>query len=129
MLNEAAAVETGPVGERRRRPRLAGETAGWLLPEVVPVKVDGWSLPDEEFGWEVRVHDVSRLGVGFVTTEPLAPGDRRRVVIGRGPVTRAKPVRVIVCRPAGDGTFHVGAEFTDHSATHDRPVRQLAKAG
>ena len=61
-------------GERRRRPRLGGETAGWVLPEVVPVAVDGWSLPDEEFGWEVRVHDVSRLGVGFVTTEPLAVG-------------------------------------------------------
>ena len=119
-----------PTTERRRRPRLVGETAGWLLPAVVPARVDGRSLPDDEVGWEVRVHDVSRLGVGFETTEPLAEGDRRRVRIGRGPVTRARAVRVVVCRPAGDGTFHVGAEFTDAAGVHSTPPgRPLARAG
>ena len=120
-----------PVTERRRRPRLAGETHGWLLPAVVPVAVDGRSLPDDEVGWEVRVHDVSRLGVGFTTTEPLASGDRRRIRIGRGPVTRARAVRVICCRPCdADGTYHVGAEFADAGTiAPDHPARRLAKAG
>ncbi len=119
-----------PVSERRRRPRLVGETAGWLLPAVVPVAVDGRSLPDDAVGWEVRVHDVSRLGVGFTTTEPLSPGDRRRVRIGRGPVTRARALRVVCCRRNGDGTFAVGAEFAGAALIHpDPPARQLARAG
>ncbi len=119
-----------PVTERRRRPRLVGETAGWLLPAVVPVAVDGRSLPDEAVGWEVRVHDVSRLGVGFTTTERLDPGDRRRVRIGRGPVTRARAIRVVCCHASADGTFHCGAEFADAGIIHpDRPARQLARAG
>ena len=120
---------TRPIVERRRRPRLAGETTGWLLPAATPVGgLDGRSLPDDEVGWEVRVHDVSRLGVGFTTTEPLAPGDRRRLRIGRGPAGGARPVKVVVCRRADDGTFHVGAEFAD-AAAHDRPARRLARAG
>ena len=130
MSTEQQAADTRPVVERRRRPRLVGETAGWLLPAVVPVAVDGRSLPDDEVGWEVRVHDVSRLGVGFSTTEPLAPGDRRRVRIGRGPAGRARAVRVIICRRCDDGTYHVGAEFADAGHIgHDRPARQLARAG
>ncbi len=119
-----------PVIERRRRPRLVGETLGWLLPMVVPLAVDGRSLPDDEAGWEVRVHDVSRLGVGFVTTEALNVGDRRRVRIGRGPAGRARAIRVIVCRRDELGLYHVGAEFADAAGIHaDHPARRLAKAG
>ena len=129
----AAGEARAATSDRRRRPRLVGETAGWLLPAVVPVAVDGRSLPDEEIGWEVRVHDVSRLGVGFTTTERLVPGDRRRVRIGRGPVARARTVRIVSCRRSNitaDGTYDVGAEFTDAlSISHNRPARQLARAG
>jgi hypothetical protein len=119
-----------PVTERRRRPRLAGETLGWLLPQVVPLAVDGRSLPDEEVGWEVRVHDVSRLGVGFSTTEPLDPGSRRRLRIGRGPAGRARAIRVVICRRDDAGLFHVGAEFADAGSIHPhQPVGGLARAG
>ena len=119
-----------PITERRRRPRLVGQTLGWLLPRVVPASVDGRSLPDEEVGWEVRVHDVSRLGVGFSTTERLAPGDRCRLRIGRGPVTRARAITVVVCRQDSGGLFHVGAEFASAGTIHpDQPARRLARAG
>jgi hypothetical protein len=119
-----------PVVERRRRPRLVGETLGWVLPQVVPLSIDGRSLPDDEGGWEVRVHDVSRLGVGFVTTEELAEGDRRRVRIGRGPAGRARAIRVVVCRRDELGLYHVGAEFADAAGVHtDHSTHRLAKAG
>ena len=96
----------------------------------MPVAVDGRSLPDDEAGWEVRVHDVSRLGVGFTTTEPLSPGERRRVRIGRGPASRARGVRVVVCRRCDDGSYLVGAEFTDATVIdHGHPARRLARAG
>jgi hypothetical protein len=133
LPNGGPAASLTATAERRRRPRLVGETVGWLLPAVVPVSVDGRSLPDDHdldaVGWEVRVHDVSRLGVGFTTTEPLASGDRRRLLIGRGPAGRARAVRVVCCRrDAAGGVYHVGAEFAD-AAAHGRPARRLAKAG
>ena len=132
LITEAHPETTAPrpTTERRRRPRLVGETLGWLLPQVVPVAVDGRSLPDEEVGWEVRVHDVSRLGVGFTTTDPLALGSRHRLVIGRSPVTRARAIRVVICRRDDEGLFHIGAEFADAGTIGpDQPARQLARAG
>ena len=94
----------GAAMNRRRRPRVPGQVAGWLLP------VDE-QIPDEP--WEVRVQDVSRLGVGFVTANPLQTGDVLRIRIGRGPMNLAKKMRVVNCRngPQEGHSWWVGAEF------------------
>jgi hypothetical protein len=94
-----------PVGgsERRRRRRLEGTTEGWLVPDT-----DG---PSRGEPWEVRVHDVSRHGVGFESSEQLASGEVVRIRIGRGPIELARRVRIIRCNPGKNGTFRIGAEF------------------
>ena len=95
----------GAVENRRRRPRVVGQVTGWLLP------VDG-KKPDEE-PWEVRVEDVSRLGVGFETANPIEAGEVLRIRIGRGPMNLAKRMRVVNCRSSGSQgtTWRIGAEF------------------
>ena len=62
--------------------------------------------------WEVRVHDVSREGVGFESSEQLKHGDVIRIRIGRGPIELARSVRVVRCEPNGTpNTYHIGGEF------------------
>ena len=120
---------TVPTGERRRRARVVGETQGWVLPTSYKLSA---TLPDEadelgQGGWEIRMHDVSRLGAGFVSAEPLAVGEVWRLRIGRGPADRSRLARVVVCRRQFEGTFAIGVEFADGQA---KPVaRPLAKAG
>jgi hypothetical protein len=109
-----------PVIERRRRERVAGETTGWIFPPQGSLQRHG---PAEEQGWEVRVHDVSRFGVGFISTEPLAPGSVHRLRIGRGPMHRARLVQVVACRQEEGGAYLVGAEFLDSGH------RPMSKAG
>ena len=108
-----------PVTERRRRSRLTGETLGWIL---TPKQRLAMHLPDEDENWEVRIHDVSRLGVGFCTTEPLALASQHRLRIGRGPIRRARTVRIIFCRKLDKNSFSIGAEFVDAS------TRRLSRA-
>lgn len=104
----AGSFGVAPLTDRRRRPRLKGETAGWLMPSAARLPRHG---PTEEQGWEVLVHDVSRLGVGFETSEPLRAGTEQQIRIGRGPLSRARQIRVVCCRPTQFETFAVGAEF------------------
>jgi hypothetical protein len=106
--------------ERRRRERVAGETAGWIFPPNMQLARHG---PAEEQGWEVLVNDVSRFGVGFTSMQPLEPGSTHKLRIGRGPLHRSRLVRVIVCRQDAHGYYAIGAEFLD---TGHRP---MAKAG
>jgi hypothetical protein len=87
--------------DRRRRSRLRGSTPGWLLP-------DSGDMTDP---WEIRIHDVSRHGVGFESSEKLQDGDIVRVRIGRGPLELAKRIRVVRCNPGQGGTFKIGGEF------------------
>ncbi|CAN5513049.1 hypothetical protein BH09PLA1_BH09PLA1_07060 [soil metagenome] len=61
--------------------------------------------------WEVRVHDVSRNGVGFVTAEQMQPGAICRIRIGRGPMRLARKMRVVTCIAEGQNHFRIGAEF------------------
>ena len=61
--------------------------------------------------WEVRVHDVSRHGVGFTTSEQMKPGEMCRIRIGHGPMRLARRMRVINCVPDGQNHFRIGAEF------------------
>jgi hypothetical protein len=79
-------------------------------------------MPDEEEGWEVRVYDVSRLGAGFVSTQALELGSEHRLRIGRGPIKRARLIRIVACRESEPGTYAVGAEFADS------PARELRQA-
>jgi hypothetical protein len=108
------------LNERRRRSRLKGETLGWILP-VKPQYA--MHLPTDDEGWEVRVYNVSRFGVGFSSTESLQLGSEHRLRIGRGPMSRARLIRVIVCRQIDNDSFSVGAEFVDIS------TRGLSRAG
>ena len=101
-----------PLTERRRRSRIVGETLGWIVPPKKPLALH---LPDEEESWEVRIYNVSRLGVNFCTTEPLPLGSQHRLRIGRGPIRRARTIRVIFCRKLDASSFSIGAEFVDAS--------------
>jgi hypothetical protein len=109
-----------PVIERRRRERIAGETNGWVFPPQASLQRHG---PAEEQGWEVRVLDVSRFGVGFISTAALETGSMHQLRIGRGPMHRARLVRVVVCRQEEGGAYCVGAEFLDSGH------RPMSKAG
>jgi hypothetical protein len=111
---------TTPLIERRRRNRLPGETLGWLLPAQPRMAMH---MPDEEEGWEVLVFDVSRLGAGFISTQPLVVGTEHRLRIGLGPIKRARLIRIVACRESEPGTYAVGAEFADS------PARELQRAG
>jgi hypothetical protein len=79
-------------------------------------------LPDEDEAWEVRVFNLSRFGAGFISTEPLQLGTEMRLRIGRGPIRRARLIRIVACRESDAGTYAVGAEFIDI------PSKELAKA-
>src|SRR3954468_1571944 len=96
--------------DRRRRERVAGETQGWILPATPRLPAH---LPDDEEAWEVRIHNVSRIGVGFTSTAEMRVGDEHRLRISRGPMKRARLIRVMACRQCEDGTYTVGAEFVD----------------
>ena len=69
------------------------------------------------------ITNVSRLGVGFVSTAAMKLGEQHRLRIGRGPMCRYRIIRVIVCRQTGEREYAVGAEFVDTGA------RTLLKAG
>jgi len=111
---------SAPLTERRRRNRVEGETLGWVLPAQPRMAMN---LPDEDESWEVRIYDVSRLGVGFMSTQAFQLGSEHRLRIGRGPVRRARLIRVVACRESEPGIFAIGAEFIDS------PARDLARAG
>jgi hypothetical protein len=90
-----------PIVERRRRSRVHSTTQGWLIPDT----------GDPLEPWEVRVNDISRIGVGFETTEKMTRGALCRIRIGRGPMRLARRIRVVTCRPGPDGHYVVGSEF------------------
>jgi hypothetical protein len=116
-LNER---NSGFASDRRRRSRLASETLAWLLPAEPRLALH---LPDEEESWEVRVFNVSRLGIGFSSTEAIDLGTEHRIRIGRGPARRARLIRIVACRQSEPGIFAIGAEFIDS------PAKDLARAG
>ena len=91
-------------GERRRRPRVAGATQGWLIPDT----------GDTSDPWEVRIANVSRHGVGFESSVRLDRDQIVRIRIGRGPLHLSRRVRIVNCRAARDrGTFIIGGEFVN----------------
>jgi hypothetical protein len=102
-IGMAQTPKTNPEGgaDRRRRPRVRGQTPGWILR-------DDTSKTDP---WEVRVVDVNRHGVGFESCEELPNGEVVRIRIGRGPLEQARKLRVVRCHPGTAGTFQIGGEF------------------
>jgi hypothetical protein len=106
-LAAATSKATATDRDRRRRARLpATETAGFVLPEGEHGGFD----PDAE-PWEVRIHDISRLGVGFVSSDAMSVGQVCRLRIGHGPMRLARRVRVVSCKPEANNHFRIGSEF------------------
>jgi hypothetical protein len=111
---------TPSIKNRRRRNRLYAEIPGWILPTICRLANHA---PSEDEGWEVRIHNVSRFGIGFVSTERLRIGEEQRIRIGRGPMNRSRMFRVVACRESDNETYIIGGEFIDSA---NRPV---ARAG
>jgi hypothetical protein len=91
--------------DRRRRERMASTAVGYLINDEYELN----ETPVEP--WEVRVHDVSRHGVGFVTSEQMKPGSMCRIRIGHGPLRLARRMRVVNCAAEGQNLYRIGAEF------------------
>ncbi len=104
---------------RRRRSRLHAPTQGWILP---PTQRLARHSPTDDEAWEVHIEDLSRFGIGFTSTERLRSGEEHRIRIGRGPMKRARAIRIVSCREARKGLFVIGAEFVGNSG------REFAKA-
>ena len=94
--------------ERRRRERISTSAPGWLIPN----SDHGNTEP-----WEVRVNNISRLGVGFESSSRLVIGEIVRIRIGRGPMHLARRMRVVSCRPSPQGTYILGGEFIEDAPT------------
>jgi hypothetical protein len=108
------------VNNRRRRSRLNGRTQGWILPLTRRLAKHS---PSDDEAWEVRIQNLSRFGIGFTSTERFRIGEEHRLRIGRGPMKRARTIRIVACRETQKGTFSVGAEFIDNA------TREFARAG
>ncbi len=113
-------TEPPTTADRRRRPRLRGETVAWVLPPALRLPRHGAA---DEDGWEVLVRDVSRLGIGFESSDAMAVGSTHQIRIGRGPLSRARTIRVVCCRPTEFDTFGIGAEFVQVA---ERPMPRAA---
>jgi len=61
--------------------------------------------------WEVRIQDVSRYGVGFISCDKLDVGQLCRIRIGRGPLELSRIIRVVRCDLCIGGVYSIGAEF------------------
>jgi len=96
------AATTMSAADRRRRRRIDTESIAYLLPDAAP---------NTDEPWEVRLHDLSRLGVGFLSSEAMSTGSLCRIRIGRGPMRLARRMRVINCRQEGNNLYRIGAEF------------------
>lgn len=98
---KSISAESCDGAERRRRSRLACRVPGWLIPNH-----DATPEP-----WEVRMRDLSRLGVGFDSGVPLASGEVLRIRVGHGPMKLARPIRIVNCFEQHDRSYAIGGEF------------------
>jgi hypothetical protein len=60
---------------------------------------------------EVTSINLSRHGVAFDFTEPLAKQTYFRIEIGMGGQKLISEIRIVSCRPIEDGMYQIGAEF------------------
>ncbi len=98
-----AAAGPSPSGAERRRS------------ERVPQLVDGWlSSPNDNShatGRAVTIRDLSLHGVGILSDRPAVVGEKRWVLVNRGPMRLSTRMRVVSCRPGIEGTWEIGGEF------------------
>lgn len=99
--------KTAAENDRRRRERLASAAIGYIVRDTD--NFDAQPTLDEP--WEVRIHDVSRDGVGFITSEKMSPGDTCRIRIGHGPMRLARKMRVVSCLAEDHNHYRIGATF------------------
>lgn len=90
--------------ERRQRPRLVSQTAGWLLS-------DTHGSGDRREAYRVQVRDVCRNGVGFIADRGAVIDATCRIRIGQGPLHLARRIRIAACRELDSGLFAVGCQF------------------
>ena len=71
------------------------------------------------------VSNITMLGVGFHTQEPLSIGDKYHIRLEVGPLKWSSMLRVVCCNPHESGTYDVGAEFVSKEMPA-RPPHTLA---
>ena len=105
-MQDTASTETdthlppGVAQDRRRVPRQT-------LVAKAALRRDGCP-GGPAFGY---VSNISMLGVGFHTQEPLSVGDKYHIRLEVGPLKWTTMLRVVVCNRHESGTFDVGAEY------------------
>ena len=72
----------------------------------------GSSSVDRDTAVIAQVRDISRGGIGFLTTTPAAVGDYWQIQLGEGKVVvDSMPAYCRFCREVVDGAYLIGAEF------------------
>jgi len=89
--------------ERRRAPRQAYESKGWISCEA--------GSGGRETSRTVEVFDLSLYGAGFVSENRFEPDAIHWMILGGGGLRASSRIRVISCRLRDDGRFDCGAEF------------------
>ena len=89
-----------PRDERRRDVRQS------LVAKAILFNEDGVGAP-----YRIDLRNISVRGCGFIANGAVELGRRFRIKIEIGPMSFASPMRVVSARPAGFGSFEVGAEF------------------
>ena len=77
-----------------------------------------------------RLSDYSASGIGLVSNEPVEPGTRFAVRLVRPDGSKlALAFEVVYCRPAGKGSFQVGAKLPEQAAAQRRANFQTSISG
>jgi hypothetical protein len=67
---------------------------------------------------EVKLRDIGRGGMGFITQQPLPAGSGWRVAFLRhGYVVSHQAIFIRHCRPVSDGLYLIGAQFVVDTGT------------
>ena len=102
--NPASSLATIPDSpERRRAPRQAYETKGWISSEA--------GRGGRESSRTVDVMDLSLYGAGIVSDERFEPDAIHWMILGGGGLRASSRIRIVTCRPRDDGRFDCGVEF------------------
>lgn len=98
-----------PTADKRRNPRIP-------IADLAPrVRVSMQSTKGLNLGSEdVRVVDLSRKGLGFISAKPVEVGARCSLLIARRSETLRVIARVVNCRkaPGGEAGHIVGVRFS-----------------
>ena len=102
-INTTIADKITPVeSDRRRSQRVPRVLDAWICS---PTAID--PINDRV---EVKAVNLSRHGVGFIATHPIATGSFYSMLIVMGTQEIVSEVRIMNCRKAGN-EYEIGAEF------------------